>query len=88
MPPSRCSPTIYRAGSLLDSGNSLMWRVCRGGGYGPSFLPDRHVTGSYTLLIDGDRLCDLLKDYGLGVEVTLRQIEDVSVRPDFFKDFA
>lgn len=38
-------------------------------------------------LVDGDRLCDLLKDYRLGVDVTLRQIEDVSVKPEFFDDF-
>jgi restriction system protein len=38
-------------------------------------------------LIDGDRLCDLLKDYRLGVDVILRQIEDVSVKPEFFDDF-
>jgi len=35
-------------------------------------------------LIDGDRLCDLLKEYELGVGVTLRQIEDVSVHAEFF----
>ena len=35
-------------------------------------------------LIDGDRLCDLLKDYELGVRRTVRQIEDVEVVPEFF----
>jgi restriction system protein len=37
-------------------------------------------------LIDGDRLCDLLKDYELGVRRTIRQIEDVEVVPEFFAD--
>lgn len=37
-------------------------------------------------LIDGQRLCDLLKEYGLGVSATTRQVEDVSVEHDFFKD--
>ncbi|HEY9467797.1 MAG TPA: restriction endonuclease [Vicinamibacterales bacterium] len=35
-------------------------------------------------LIDGDRLCDLLKEYEVGVRVTLRQIEDVGVDVEFF----
>ena len=37
-------------------------------------------------LIDGDRLCDLLKEYELGVRRTIRQIEDVEVAPEFFAD--
>jgi restriction system protein len=37
-------------------------------------------------LIDGDRLCDLLKEYELGVRRTIRQIEDVQVVPEFFAD--
>ncbi len=32
-------------------------------------------------LIDGERLCDLLKDYGLGVAVKQRLEEDVVVQP-------
>ena len=37
-------------------------------------------------LIDGDRLCDLLKEYELGVRRTIREIEDVEVVPEFFTD--
>lgn len=37
-------------------------------------------------LIDGDRLCDLLKRYELGVLTTVRQEEDVSVGVSFFRD--
>jgi restriction system protein len=35
-------------------------------------------------LIDGDQLCDLLKQYELGVSCTVRQAEDVSIAPEFF----
>lgn len=35
-------------------------------------------------LIDGARLCELLKEYGLGVKTTLRTVEDVEVLPAFF----
>jgi restriction system protein len=38
-------------------------------------------------LIDGEQLCDLLKQYGLGVNVTLRTVEDVAVDPRFFDDY-
>ena len=38
-------------------------------------------------LIDGDRLCDLLKEYGLGVEIHQRVEEDVIVQPGFFDEF-
>jgi restriction system protein len=35
-------------------------------------------------LIDGERLCDLLREYDLGVTTTIRQVEDISVDPSFF----
>lgn len=35
-------------------------------------------------LIDGDRLCDLLKDLGIGVTSELRTIEDVSIISEYF----
>jgi restriction system protein len=37
-------------------------------------------------LIDGDSLCELLKNYELGVETTVRQVEEIAVRPEFFAD--
>lgn len=37
-------------------------------------------------LIDGERLCDLLKEYQLGVQTELRTEESVVVRLDFFSD--
>ena len=37
-------------------------------------------------LIDGHRLCDLLKTYDLGVRTTVRQVEDVQVEADFFSE--
>ncbi|WP_242676636.1 restriction endonuclease [Rhodococcus sp. ABRD24] len=35
-------------------------------------------------LIDGDRLCELLKEHSLGVHTATRVVEDVTVRADFF----
>jgi len=37
-------------------------------------------------LINGDGLCDLLKEYRLGVAVSHRQVEDVEVKAEFFQD--
>ncbi|MEV4477026.1 restriction endonuclease [Nonomuraea sp. NPDC049504] len=36
-------------------------------------------------LIDGDQLCDLLKEYGIGVTTTIRQVEDVTVDTVFLR---
>jgi restriction system protein len=38
-------------------------------------------------LIDGDRLCNLLKEFRLGIEVRTRVTEDVTVKPDFFDEY-
>lgn len=35
-------------------------------------------------LIDGDRLCDLLKEYELGVRRTVREVEEVHIVAEFF----
>ncbi len=37
-------------------------------------------------LIDGDRLCDLLKKYDLRVSTTTRTVEDVTVSAAFFSE--
>jgi restriction system protein len=37
-------------------------------------------------LIDGDGLCELLKKYELGVETTVRQVEEITVQSEFFLD--
>jgi restriction system protein len=39
-------------------------------------------------LIDGERLCDLLKEHQLGVETTQRTIEDVHIHAEFFQNLA
>ena len=38
-------------------------------------------------LIDGDRLCDLLQQYSLGVRTVVRQVQDVSIDPEFFDEY-
>lgn len=37
-------------------------------------------------LIDGERLCDLLKEYELGVRRTVREVEEVQIAPEFFAE--
>jgi restriction system protein len=37
-------------------------------------------------LFDGDRLCELLKDFELGVSVTQRTVDDVAISPGFFTE--
>jgi restriction system protein len=38
-------------------------------------------------LIDGDRLCGLLKEFRLGIEIRQRIEEDVTVNPSFFDEY-
>jgi len=38
-------------------------------------------------LIDGERLCDLLKEFRLGIEVRQRVEEDVTVNSGFFDEY-
>lgn len=38
-------------------------------------------------LVDGTALCDLLKEYGMGVKVTTRTVEDVEIVASFFDQF-
>ena len=37
-------------------------------------------------LIDGERLCELLKRYELGVQTVVRPVEDVNIEPSFFAE--
>jgi len=39
-------------------------------------------------LVDGDALCDLLKEHGLGVRTTVRTVEDVALVPAFFAELS
>ena len=38
-------------------------------------------------LIDGELLCDLLRDYGLGVRVEQHVVESVAIVDDFFDEY-
>jgi restriction system protein len=37
--------------------------------------------------LDGERLCDLLKEYRLGIEVRQQIEEEVVVQPEFFAEY-
>ena len=38
-------------------------------------------------LVDGPGLCNLLREYGMGVKVTERIVEEIVVVPEFFDQF-
>jgi len=45
------------------------------------------VTGAPPVdLIDGDRLCELLKEFQMGVKTTQRMIEEIELAPSFFEE--
>lgn len=39
------------------------------------------------ILIDGYKLAEMMKSFGLGVRVSVRTVEDVTVVPEFFSSF-
>jgi restriction system protein len=37
-------------------------------------------------MIDGEQLCDLLKQYEMGVVTRPRAVEEITLAPDFFQE--
>jgi hypothetical protein len=71
---------------LQDSSGSLS--ILREAGFVNVTVTGKSGDGAPPVeLIDGERLCDLLKDYGLGVVVKQRVEEDVVVQPDLFNEY-
>ncbi|MCW3019279.1 MAG: restriction endonuclease [Solirubrobacterales bacterium] len=87
----RYSGTV-RAGDVRDFRGAMSGR----GDYGllittGTFTSDakREATrdGAATIdLIEGERLCDLLKEYQLGAHTTVREVEDTQIVPTFFDE--
>jgi restriction system protein len=91
-------PVYFQCKRYRDSVGSSVVRDFRGAMAGRGEKGLLITTGTFTTsaqseatrdgappvdLIDGDRLCDLLKDYGLGVSTTIRQVEDITVDTEF-----
>jgi restriction system protein len=80
------------AGAVRDFRGAMSGRGEKGllittGTFTPSAKSEATRDGAPPVdLIDGDSLCDLLRQYRLGVDVEERIVEDVTVRPDFFID--
>lgn len=81
-----------RAGAVRDFRGAMTGRGDKGllittGTFTAAAKDEANRAGAPPIdLIDGDRLCDLLKDYALGVTTTVREVEDVELRPEFFED--
>jgi restriction system protein len=99
MPSLISFPVVFQCKRYRGSVSSSAVRDLRGAMSGRGERGILVTTGSFTRdaqaeatrdgvpaveLVDGDRLCELLKDLGLGLEVDL--VEQVSVVPDFFTD--
>lgn len=93
-------PTYVQCKRYQGSVSSRMVRDLRGAMVGRGDRGLLITTGTFTKdarseatrdgappieLIDGDALCDLLKDYELGVRVTERIVEDIDVEDDYFE---
>lgn len=81
-----------RAGSVRDFRGAMAGRGDRGllittGTFTAEAKQEATRDGAPPIdLIDGERLCDLLKEHRLGVRTEHRQIEDVTVDAGFFAD--
>lgn len=56
------------------------------GSFTPDAKPKRRDGAPPIDLIDGDRLCELLKEYGLGVRLAVRTIDDIHIDAAFFTE--
>lgn len=81
-----------RAGSVRDFRGAMAGRGDRGllittGTFTADAKKEATRDGAPPIdLIDGERLCELLKEARLGVQTEIRQIEEVSVEANFFDD--
>ena len=80
------------AGAVRDFRGAMSGRGDKGllittGSFSPDARQEATRDGAPPVdLIDGERLCDLLKDYELGGRRVVRQVEDVTVLPEFFSE--
>lgn len=81
-----------RAGAVRDFRGAMAGRGDRGllittGAFTAEAKQEATRDGAPPIdLIDGDALCELLKEHGLGVSRQVRQVEDVFIDRDFFAD--
>jgi restriction system protein len=81
-----------RAGAVRDFRGAMAGRGDRGllittGSFTAEAKQEATRDGAPPIdLIDGDRLCDLLKEHRLGVRTEVREIEDVIVEGEFFAE--
>ena len=81
-----------RAGAVRDFRGAMLGRGDKGllittGSFTSDAKKEATRDGAPPIdLIDGDRLCDLLKRYNLGVRTEIRTVEDVTIDPSFFAE--
>lgn len=79
------------ASAVRDFRGSFIGRSDRGiiittGSFTPAAREEAARPGANPVdLIDGEALCELLKDYEIGVRVTQRTIEDITIDDDYFE---
>lgn len=80
------SSGVVRAFRGAMSGRGEKGLLITTGTFSPSAKAEATRDGAPPVyLIGGEELCDLLKEYGLGVAVTTRVVEDVTIEPEFLK---
>lgn len=79
------SSSVVRDFRGAMSGRGEKGLVISTGTFSPSAKTEATRDGAPPVdLVDGDELCDLLKEYGLGVSVEERIVEEVTIEEEFF----
>ncbi|WP_258008569.1 restriction endonuclease, partial [Rhodococcus sp. ENV425] len=85
--PERAGADVVREFRAAMAGRGEKGLLVTTGTFGDDARAEAHRLGAPPIeLVDGDGLCDLLKEHGLGVHTTVRTVEDVALVPAFFAE--
>ncbi|ATQ31370.1 restriction endonuclease [Rhodococcus ruber Chol-4] len=85
--PERAGADVVREFRAAMAGRGEKGLLVTTGTFGDDARSEAHRLGAPPIeLVDGDGLCDLLKEHGLGVHTTVRTVEDVALVPAFFAE--
>lgn len=87
--PERAGADVVREFRAAMVGRGEKGLLVTTGSFADDARAEAHRHGAPPIdLVDGDGLCDLLKEYGLGVRTTVRTVEDVALIPAFFAELS
>ena len=87
--PERAAADVVREFRAAMVGRGEKGLLVSTGSFTDDARAEAHRHGAPPIdLVDGEGLCDLLKEHGLGVRSTVRTVEDVALVPAFFAELS